>query len=66
MPYPMWSQLKPADIKPVPEFQGAGITDYLDGIATLPDAFAQHMLILIDIEELLSNVELEYFTQMTQ
>ena len=43
--------LKPADIKPAPELGGALDTQYLQGLATV----GEQMLILIDIERLISS-----------
>lgn len=45
-------------IKPAPEFSGALSTDYIIGIGTLKDGERQRMLILMDIERLMSSADM--------
>ncbi|MFN4352730.1 MAG: chemotaxis protein CheW [Hylemonella sp.] len=50
--------LKGEDIKPAPEFSGAVATNHVIGIATLVQGDAQRMLILLDIEKLMSSADM--------
>jgi purine-binding chemotaxis protein CheW len=50
--------LQPGDIKPAPEFNGALSTEHLLGIGTLKDGDRQRMLILMDIEKLMSSADM--------
>jgi len=50
--------LKGEDIKPAPEFSGAVATSHVIGIATLVQGDAQRMLILLDIEKLMSSADM--------
>lgn len=49
--------LKGIDIKPAPEFSGAVSTHHVIGIATVEQGEQQRMLILLDIEKLMSSAE---------
>jgi len=50
--------LKGEDIKAAPEFSGAISTHHVIGIATVEQGEAQRMLILLDIEKLMSSAEM--------
>lgn len=50
--------LKGEDIKPAPEFSGAVSTAQVIGIATVVQGDAQRMLILLDIEKLMSSADM--------
>ena len=54
--------LTPAEIKPRPEFGGSFDTDYLLGLATV----GERMLILVDIERLMSSREMALLNEMTE
>lgn len=47
-----------ADVKPAPDFNGAVNTQHVIGIATLEQAQQQRMLVLLDIENLMTNADL--------
>jgi len=51
-------ELTSNQIKPAPEFNGAVNASHITGIGTLKRGDQQRMLILVDIEELLSGVEM--------
>lgn len=50
--------LTPAQIKPAPEFSGAVDTGHITGIATLGEGNGARMLILVDIEQLMTSREI--------
>lgn len=50
--------LKPQDIKPAPEFHGAVSSQHIIGIATVAQAEQPRMLILMDIEKLISHADM--------
>lgn len=49
--------LEPTDIKPAPEFNSAMSTEYIIGIGTIQSGEAERMLILMDIEKLMSSAD---------
>ena len=51
-------RLTGAQIKPAPEFSGVVDASYIDGIATIGDATNPRMLILMDIERLMSGADI--------
>jgi purine-binding chemotaxis protein CheW len=51
--------LTPAQIKPAPEMSSAMATDYLTGLGTIDE----RMLILVDIEKLMSSVDMGLLTE---
>lgn len=51
-------ELKADQIKPAPEFNGAVDASFITGIGALDQAERQRMLILVDIEKLMSSAEL--------
>lgn len=51
-------QLKNDEIKPAPEFSGALSTDHIIGIGTVTDGERERMLILMDIEQLMSSADM--------
>ena len=55
--------LPPGDIKPAPEFSSALATDHILGIATTQDGDQQRMLILMDIEKLMSAADMGLISQ---
>lgn len=50
--------LTPGHVKPAPEFSGAVDAGHITGIATLGDGERARMLILVDIENLMSGIEM--------
>ena len=56
-------ELKGEDIKPAPDFTGAIDTQQVIGIATIEQDQRQRMLILIDIEKLMSSAEMGLISQ---
>lgn len=50
--------LEPTDIKPAREFNGAMSTEYIIGIGTIRSCGAERMLILMDIEKLMSSADM--------
>jgi purine-binding chemotaxis protein CheW len=50
--------LKPADIKPAPEFSDGLGTEHVTGIGTLKQGDEERMLILMDIEKLMSSADM--------
>jgi purine-binding chemotaxis protein CheW len=48
-------ELKGEQIKPAPEFNGAVDASYITGIGTIDQGALQRMLILVDIEEIMSS-----------
>ncbi len=52
-------ELKPEEIKPAPELGSTSMTRHVIGIGTLMQGEMQRMLILVDIERLLSTEEIE-------
>jgi purine-binding chemotaxis protein CheW len=50
--------LEPGQIKPAPEFSGAVDARHITGIGTLGDGASARMLILVDIENLMSGTEM--------
>ncbi|MEQ1657676.1 MAG: chemotaxis protein CheW, partial [Hylemonella sp.] len=53
-------------IKPAPEFSGTLSTDYIIGIGTLKDGERERMLILMDIERLMSSADMGLIAQAGQ
>lgn len=53
-------------IKPAPEFSGTLSTDYIIGIGSLKDGERERMLILVDIEKLMSSADMGLIAQATQ
>jgi len=51
-------RLSAAQIKPAPEFSGVVDASYIDGIATIDEGTRQRMLILMDIERLMSGADI--------
>ena len=51
-------ELKSEQIKPAPQFNGAVDASYITGIGTIDQGDQQRMLILVDIEELMSGAEM--------
>ncbi len=58
--------LQGTDIKPAPEFSGAIASHHVIGIATIEQGEVQRMLILMDIEQLLSGAETGHVTQTSE
>lgn len=58
--------LRAEEIKPIPEFNGAVGTDHLIGIGSVADKSRQRMVILIDIEALMSSTEMGLVSQSIQ
>ena len=56
-------ELKGEDIKPAPDFTGAIDTQQVIGIATIEQDQRQRMLILMDIEKLMSSAEMGLISQ---
>jgi purine-binding chemotaxis protein CheW len=54
------------DIKPAPEFSDALSTDYIIGIAALKEAERERMLVLMDIEKLMSSADMGLIAQIAQ
>jgi len=59
-------ELTSNQIKPAPQFNGAVNASHITGIGTLKRGEQQRMLILVDIEELLSGVEMGLVVQAVQ
>ncbi len=57
--------LAAGEIKPAPEFNGAISTDHITGIGTLQDGERARMLILLDIEKLMSSADMGLIAQTT-
>ncbi len=57
-------ELKGEDIKPAPDFTGAIDTQQVIGIATIEQDQRQRMLILMDIEKLMSSAEMGLISQI--
>ena len=55
--------LPPAAIKPTPEFNGALSTEHIIGIGTIKDGEHERMLILMDIEQLMSSADMGLIAQ---
>ena len=58
--------LEPTDIKPAPEFSGAMNTEYIIGIGTIRSGEAERMLILMDIEKLMTSADMGLIAQTVQ
>lgn len=58
--------LAPSEIKPAPEFNGAMSTEYILGIGTVKDGATERMLILTDIEKLMSSSDMGLIAQIEQ
>jgi purine-binding chemotaxis protein CheW len=58
--------LEPTDIKPAPEFNGAMSTEYIIGIGSIQSAEQERMLILMDIENLMTSAEMGLIAQTVQ
>jgi purine-binding chemotaxis protein CheW len=59
-------QLGATDVAPAPEFNGTVAATHILGIATLEQAGRQRMLILVDIEELMTGAEMGLVEQTLQ
>jgi purine-binding chemotaxis protein CheW len=59
-------ELQPDDIKPTPEFSGALATEHITGIGTLQHGEQARMLILMDIEKLMSSADMGLIPEVTQ
>ena len=51
-------ELQPGQIKPAPEFNGAIEASYITGLGTVKTGDTERMLILMDIERLMSSAEM--------
>jgi purine-binding chemotaxis protein CheW len=58
--------LEPTDIKPAPEFNGAMRTEYIIGIGSIQSGEQERMLILMDIEKLMSSADMGLVAQTVQ
>jgi purine-binding chemotaxis protein CheW len=58
--------LKAEDIKPAPDFGNAVASQHIVGIATLSQADAARMLILMDIEQFMTSAEIGVISQSTK
>jgi purine-binding chemotaxis protein CheW len=58
--------LQPTDIKPAPEFSGAMNTEYIIGIGSIRSGEQERMLILMDIEKLMSSADMGLIAQTVQ
>lgn len=56
--------LSPGEIKPAPEFNGAMSTEHIVGIGTIKDGERERMLILVDIEKLMSSADMGLIAQV--
>ncbi len=59
-------ELKQEQIKPAPEFNGAVDACFINGIASLSQAERLRMLILVDIEKLMSSADMGLVKQILQ
>ncbi|WP_370528264.1 chemotaxis protein CheW [Rhodoferax sp. BLA1] len=50
--------IQAAEVKPAPDFNGAVNTQHIIGIATVEQAEQQRMLVLLDIEKLMSSADM--------
>lgn len=50
--------IQAADVKPAPDFNGAVNTQHIIGIATVEQTEQQRMLVLLDIEKLMSSADM--------
>ena len=50
--------IQAAEVKPAPDFNGAVNTQHIIGIATVDQAQQQRMLVLLDIEKLMSSADM--------
>lgn len=57
-------RLQAGDIKPAPEFSGAMSTEHIIGIGTIKDGNRERMLILVDIEKLMSSADMGIVSNM--
>ena len=55
--------IQAAEIKPAPDFNGAVNTQHIIGIATVDQAEQQRMLVLLDIEKLMSSADMGLVTE---
>ncbi len=58
--------LKAEDIKPAPDFGNAVASQHIVGIATLSQADAARMLILMDIEQFMTSAEIGVISQSSK
>jgi purine-binding chemotaxis protein CheW len=56
-------ELKPEQIKPAPEFSGSTAADHIIGMGTLEQGDRERMLILVDIEKLMTGADMGLCTQ---
>jgi purine-binding chemotaxis protein CheW len=59
-------RLPGGDIKPAPGFSSTMSTEYIVGIGTLKDGERERMLILMDIEKLMSSADMGLIAQASQ
>jgi purine-binding chemotaxis protein CheW len=59
-------ELQPADIKPAPEFGDAVGTEHVTGIGTIQHGEQARMLILMDIEKLMSGADMGLIPEAVQ
>lgn len=59
-------ELAPEQIKPAPEFQSLLDQDYITGLGTIRTGEEERMLILIDIDRLMSSAEMALINQAQQ
>ena len=56
--------IQAADVKPAPDFNGAVNTQNIIGIATIDQAEQQRMLVLLDIEKLMTSADMGLVTEV--
>ena len=56
--------IQAADVKPAPDFNGAVNTQNIIGIATVDQAEQQRMLVLLDIEKLMTSADMGLVTEV--
>jgi purine-binding chemotaxis protein CheW len=59
-------ELQGADIKSAPEFNGVLSTEHITGLGTIKNGDEERMLILMDIEKLMSSSDMGLVSQITQ
>lgn len=58
-------EFKGQDIKPAPEFSGALSTEHITGLGTIKNGDEERMLILMDIEKLMTSTEMGLIAETT-
>ena len=59
------NELRTDQIKPAPEFNGSIDSTYITGLGTVKSGDSERMLILMDIEQLMSSAEMGLMDQFT-